>query len=77
MFNGNAELVLLGMYYSTANKEFRLDDIDDLIAIAESFCKKHKNTDWEFEPIDWADSLAIWYNEHLKPHWNPIEISEN
>lgn len=71
------ECALLGMYHIMANPERSsfVSDLDTLVSLASQFTIEHSLTDWDDMPIDWADSLAIFYNKNKPGSWNAIEMA--
>lgn len=71
----NATLVLLGIYHGQANpSRIIIADVDELISIANKFEDRYENTDWENSDTDWADSVALWYNDMKHYNWNAVEM---
>ena len=71
----NATLVLLGIYHGQANPDrIIISDIDKIIHIAEKFEQRYEDVNWENSDMDWADTLALWYNDMKDHNWNSIEM---
>lgn len=76
MKHDGGDLVRLTMYHMEANagRNGILQDIDDLIKLAEGFYSVFKNTNWEESDTDWESALAIYYNGNKPHNWNKIEV---